>query len=86
MIEYAVNLTLNEILDVEGIVIRKIPKETRRFGKGGTKEAKDNSLGGKYLVTLKHDQNSIVRFNMGNAGIGDTVQGAWRDLMLKGSY
>jgi hypothetical protein len=86
MPEYQPNLTIDEILNIEGIVIRKIPVKTRTNWSDGTSEVKDNSLGGKYFVTLKHNQDSTVKFNKDRDGIGDTVQEAWRDLMLNLSY
>ena len=80
------NLTLNEILDIEGVVVRKIPTTTTTRWSNGDTKVKQNALGGKYLVTLQHNQDSMVRFNKGRDGIGSTVQDAWRDLVLNGSY
>ncbi len=86
MTEYKSNLTLLEILEIEGIVVRKIPMETHTNWSDGTTEVKQNKLGGKYIVTLKHNQDSMVRFTKGRDGIGDTVEEAWHDLVLNGSY
>jgi hypothetical protein len=86
MTNYNPDMTLSDILETEGIVVRKIPLVTRMNRGDGTSEVKDNSLGGKYLVTLKHDQFSTVRFDKGFCGIGCTVQEAWRDLVLNRSY
>ena len=109
MTNYKSNMTLEDILEIEGIVIRKIPVQSvsrfkcyrkhvwsNRENKVYTveecglynmvTETRTNTLGGKYLVTLQHDQDSMVRFNKGRDGIGSTVQEAWRDLVLNGSY
>jgi hypothetical protein len=50
------------------------------------RRVKDNSLGGKYLVTMKQDQDSIVRFDIKHNGIGDTVEAAFADLRKKGKH
>ena len=86
MVNYNTELTVEKILGVEGIVIRKIPRESRTKWSDGREEVKVNSLGGKYLVTLKHNQDSIVRFTIGRDGVGETLQDAWRDLLLNGVY
>jgi hypothetical protein len=86
MTEYDPNLTLNEILDIEGVVVRKIPMTTTTRWSNRDSEVKQNTLGGKYLVTLKHNQDSTVRFHKGYYGIGQTIQGAWCDLLTSKSY
>lgn len=115
MTNYKPEMTLGEILEIEGIVVRKIPMQSvsrwnhynnkidwTKVKKANTSyqaephpvhpnavvvtETRTNALGGKYLVTLQHDQASMVRFNKGRDGIGDTVEEAWRDLVLNGSY
>ena len=109
MTNYKPEMTLGEILDIEGIVIRKIPMQSvsrfkcyrKRVWSNGDNttysveecglynmvtETRTNTLGGKYLVTLQHNQDSMVRFNKDSNGIGNTVQEAWRDLVLNGSY
>lgn len=107
MTYYKPNMTLEEILEIEGIIIRKIPTQSVSRFKCHRKhawiskdnktysveecglhnivtETRTNTLGGKYLVTLQHNQDSTVRFSKGRDGIGDTVVEAWRDLVLNG--
>ena len=91
-------MKLAKILELEGIVIRKIPKETVRYwtaketdkgamlnhrGRWVTKEVKQNSLGGKYLIQFASDQSSQVRFNLKSCGIGGTIEEAYSNYMEK---
>ena len=107
MTNYKPNMTLEEILEIEGIVIRKIPMQSVSRFKCYRKhvwsnrenktysveecelynmvtETRTNTLGGKYLVTIQHNQDSMVRFNKRRDGVGDTIEEAWRNLVLNG--
>lgn len=96
-------MQFNEILSIEGIVIRLIPKldisfyNARHFtGKPNqrkiyiskykremTEETTENSLGGKYLITIQKGQGSMVSFNLKLCGIGDTIEEAYKDFKKK---
>lgn len=78
--------TLEEILKIEGIVIRLIPKVTVRVWrgvKGESTEITTNSLGGKYIIAFAGDQDSAVRFATDRNGVGDTIELAYQDYLLK---
>ena len=105
-------LKLNEVLGIEGIVIRKIPlvtislwasskqiDENTKFNntpnikeeviycnkrlKYLIKETKENSLGGKYIVTMENGQDELVRFTKKRSGIGDSIEQAYLDYISK---
>lgn len=88
-------MNTEDILNIEGIVIRKIPKESISYwtaketdkgamlnhrGRWVTKKVKQNSFGGKYLITMAYDQMSQVRFNLKTCGVGDTIEEAYKAM------
>lgn len=46
-------------------------------------ERKQNTLGGKYLVTFALDQGATVRFDLKRCGLGDTIKQAYEDYFKK---
>lgn len=97
-------LTALDIVEIEGIIVRKIPKQStslysykegdenrlkegesivERHGRKFREQTCDNSLGGKYLISEKMDQGSTVVFSTKYDGVGDTIESAYEDFLLK---
>lgn len=83
-------MKLHDILKLEGIVIRLIPRETvtywRHWSEGKLtreEEVKTNSLGGQYLIQFKPDQGKTIMFHKERSGIGDTIENAYLDYINK---
>lgn len=52
-------------------------------GRKYIQQIKENSLGGKWMVTFKNDQGSTVHFTLKYDGIGDTLAEALADYHAK---
>ena len=45
------------------------------------RETRQNSFGGKYLVTKANNQDGLVRFNFKTCGVGDTIEEAYENYL-----
>lgn len=54
-----------------------------KFKKWRLKETRRNLYGGKYLVLIKKDQLSTVRFDLDSCGMGVTPEEAYKDYVIK---
>jgi hypothetical protein len=80
------DLTVEQILQIEGVCVRFIQRNKREVWRGmDGKEIihKENALGGKYLLTFDNGQMSTVRMTLTHDGIGDTIQEAFADYLTK---
>lgn len=67
----------------EGKALRTGEKVIERNGRKFIQEVRENSLGGKYLVTKVNGQGSNVQFNLKYDGIGDSIESAYIDFLSK---
>jgi hypothetical protein len=103
-------MKLADILDLDGIIIRKIPhkvyatyrtqKDTvirLRCGESlisgpddngfyRTVKAVGDSLAGKYMVQAEYGTGSSTTWHKGHYGLGDTIEGAYMDLVTNKIY
>ena len=80
------DLTVEQILKIEGVCVRFIQKHKREVWRGRDGRQiiyKDNEIGGKYLLTFDRDQMSTVRMTLKYDGVGDTIQQAFADYLEK---
>jgi hypothetical protein len=54
-----------------------------RYKRNMCEEITENSLGGKYIISIEYNQDSTIRQNKNNVGIGNTIEIAYQDFLIK---
>jgi len=83
--------SLEDILKLDGIVIRNIPKTTKSiyysYDPKTNKRLKEtivktNELAG-WIITFELSQDATIRFNKKCNGVGKTIEKAYQDYLSK---